>query len=95
MSIGGDRNPGSNFIDHIMNYQNIDNVKMIILLGEVGGIQELIVSNAVKAGLITKPVIGWCMGTSADYFTDDVQFGHAGASANSEFESKQILKINI
>ena len=87
MSIGGDRNPGSNFIDHIMNYENIENVKMIILLGEVGGIQELIVSNAKKAGLITKPVIGWCMGTSADYFSDDVQFGHAGASANSEYES--------
>lgn len=87
MSIGGDRNPGSNFIDHIMNYQNIENVKLIILLGEVGGIQEVIVSNAVKSGLITKPVIGWCMGTSADYFTDDIQFGHAGASANSEFES--------
>ena len=87
ISIGGDRNPGSNFLDHIMNYQNIDNVKIIILLGEVGGIQELMVSNAVKEGYITKPVIGWCMGTSADYFTEDVQFGHAGASANAEYES--------
>jgi len=27
------------------------------------------------------------MGTSADYFTDDIQFGHAGATANTEYES--------
>jgi len=87
ISIGGDRNPGSNFIDHVMNYENIKDIKIIILLGEVGGIQELIISNAVKSGLITKPIIGWCMGTSADYFTDDIQFGHAGASANTDYES--------
>ena len=87
MSIGGDRHPGSNFLDHIINYQNDENVKLIILLGEVGGVQEILVANAVKNNLITKPIIGWCMGTSADYFKDDIQFGHAGAFANEEFES--------
>jgi len=48
ISIGGDMNPGSKFIDHIMNYEKNKNIKLIILLGEVGGIQEIIVGNAIK-----------------------------------------------
>ena len=86
LSIGGDRYPNSGFIDHVLKYQKIDQVKAIIILGEVGGIQEILVANAVKQGLITKPVIGWCLGTSASFFSDDIQFGHAGASATSKIE---------
>jgi len=37
ISIGGDRYPGSNFIDHLLRYEKDDNVKMMVLLGEVGG----------------------------------------------------------
>jgi len=57
------------------------------MLGEIGGIQELLVSNAVKRGDIKKPIIGWCIGTSSYYFGNKVQFGHAGASATEEYES--------
>lgn len=87
MSIGGDRYPCSNFIDYVTMYQEDPNVSMIILLGEVGGMQEIYVANAVKSGQITKPVVGWCMGTAANYFTDNIQFGHAGASAHDNLET--------
>ena len=87
ISIGGDRFPGSNFINFLMNYQNNPEIKMMVFIGEVGGIQELIVAEAVRRKLITKPIIGYCIGIAGDYFTNDIQFGHAGASANSEFES--------
>lgn len=87
VSIGGDRYPGSNMIDHIYRYEKDPNVKMIMLLGEVGGKQELIIAQMVQKGLITKPVIGWCIGTSASYLADDIQFGHAGASAHSNMET--------
>ena len=87
LSIGGDRYPNSGFIDHILKYQNKDQVKVIILLGEVGGTQEILIANAVRNKLITKPVIGWCLGTSASFFSSDIQFGHAGASATSDIES--------
>lgn len=59
---------------------------MIVMLGEIGGIQEILVANAIKEGKIKKPVIGWCIGTSQLHF-NDIQFGHAGASATSEYES--------
>ena len=32
--------PGSTFMDHVMRYENNDDVKMIVLLGEVGGTEE-------------------------------------------------------
>ena len=35
LSIGGDRFPSSNFIDHILRYEMNENVKLIIVLGEM------------------------------------------------------------
>jgi ATP citrate (pro-S)-lyase len=62
---------------------------MMVLLGEVGGIEEYQVANAIKLGRITKPVIAWCIGTCAGMFGAEVQFGHAGALANSNSETAE------
>ena len=35
VAIGGDRYPGTTFMDHIMRYQENPEVKMIVVLGEV------------------------------------------------------------
>ena len=35
VAIGGDRYPGSTFLDHVMRYQKNPDVKMIVVLGEV------------------------------------------------------------
>lgn len=87
VAIGGDRYPGSTFIDHILRFEADDEAKMIVLLGEVGGIEEYEIAEAVKSGKITKPVVAWCIGTCATMFTTDVQFGHAGSFANSDMET--------
>ena len=87
VAIGGDRYPGSTFIDHILRFQNDDGCKMIVLLGEVGGVEEYAIAEAIKNKTITKPVIAWCIGTCAKMFTTDVQFGHAGSFANSDMET--------
>jgi len=60
---------------------------MLVLLGEVGGIEEYRVIEAVKSGAIKKPIVAWAIGTCAKMFTTDVQFGHAGSMANSELET--------
>lgn len=83
VAIGGDRYPCSTFMDHLMRYQNDPAVGMLVLLGEVGGVEEYHVRDAIKEGKITKPIVAWCIGTCADMFTTDVQFGHAGASAGA------------
>lgn len=87
VAIGGDRYPGTTFMDHIMRYQNDDDAKLIVLLGEVGGVEEYEVCAALKDGRITKPMIAWCIGTCAGMFTSEVQFGHAGSCAQSDMET--------
>merc|ERR1711988_1695124 len=87
VAIGGDRYPGSRFLDHFLRYQDDPGAKMLLLLGEVGGIDEYDLIEAVKSGRITKPVIAWCVGTVASYLATEVQFGHAGAQARGDMET--------
>lgn len=87
IAIGGDRYPSTTFIDHLLRYQADPNCKLLVLLGEVGGVEEYRVIDAVKQGIITKPIVAWAIGTCAKMFTTDVQFGHAGSMANSDLET--------
>jgi ATP citrate (pro-S)-lyase len=87
VAIGGDRYPGTSFIDHLLRYQADPECKILLLLGEVGGVEEYRVIEAVQNGTITKPIVAWAIGTCAGMFKTEVQFGHAGASANSQLET--------
>ncbi|MCJ1376406.1 citrate synthase [Loxospora ochrophaea] len=87
VAIGGDRYPGTTFIDHLLRYQADPECKLLLLLGEVGGVEEYRVIEAVKNGTITKPIVAWAIGTCASMFKTEVQFGHAGAMANSQLET--------
>lgn len=87
IAIGGDRYPGTDFLDHLLRYQKNPKVKYMVMLGEVGGEFEYKVAEAIKSGLITKPVIAWCIGTIAKHFGGGVQFGHAGAKASADRET--------
>eukprot|EP00927_Polykrikos_kofoidii_P066399 TRINITY_DN61_c0_g1_i6.p1 TRINITY_DN61_c0_g1~~TRINITY_DN61_c0_g1_i6.p1 ORF type:complete len:1087 (+),score=161.49 TRINITY_DN61_c0_g1_i6:195-3455(+) len=87
VAIGGDRYPGSRFLDHFLRYQDDAEAKILVLLGEVGGTDEYELIDAVKSGRITKPVIAWCVGTCASCFATEVQFGHAGAQARGDTET--------
>ncbi|XP_043280859.1 ATP-citrate synthase [Venturia canescens] len=87
VAIGGDRYPGTTFMDHILRYQENPEVKLIVLLGEVGGVEEYEVCEALKSGKITKPLVAWCIGTCASMFKSEVQFGHAGSIAQSNMET--------
>ena len=42
---------------------------------------------AKRDGVLTKPLIAWCIGTCARMFKSEVQFGHAGSCANAERET--------
>lgn len=87
VAIGGDRYPGTTFMDHIMRYQNNPDAELIVLLGEVGGVEEYEVCEALKSNRITKPLVAWCIGTCASMFNSEVQFGHAGSIAHSNLET--------
>uniref|UniRef100_W5JYI4 ATP-citrate synthase n=1 Tax=Astyanax mexicanus TaxID=7994 RepID=W5JYI4_ASTMX len=87
VAIGGDRYPGSVFMDHVLRYQDSPEVKMIVVLGEIGGTEEYKICQGIKEGRINKPVVCWCIGTCATMFSSEVQFGHAGACANQASET--------
>ncbi|MGH0169541.1 UNVERIFIED_CONTAM: hypothetical protein FKN15_057094 [Acipenser sinensis] len=90
VAIGGDRYPGSTFMDHVLRYQDTPGVKMLVVLGEIGGSEEYRICQGIKEGRITKPVVSWCIGTCATMFSSEaskVQFGHAGACANQASET--------
>lgn len=90
VAIGGDRYPGTTFIDHMLRYQADPECKILVLLGEVGGVEEYRVIEAVKAGIITKPIVAWAIGTVASMLKTEVQFGHAGSLANSQLETAAV-----
>ncbi len=70
--------------------QNIPAIKMIVVLGELGGRDEYGLVEAMKAGAVTKPVVAWVSGTCATLFKSEVQFGHAGARSGGDAESAQV-----
>ncbi|MBN1763245.1 MAG: ATP citrate synthase [Methanomicrobia archaeon] len=87
IAIGGDKYPGSTLLDHLLRYEQNPEIKMMVVLGEVGGKDEYEIVDALKAGKITKPLIAWVTGTSAKVFPTEVQFGHAGAMARGAAET--------
>ncbi|KAM0948457.1 putative ATP citrate synthase [Dioscorea sansibarensis] len=89
IAIGGDVFPGSTLSDHILRFDNIPQIKMMVVLGELGGKDEYSLVEALKEGRIKKPVVAWVSGTCARLFKSEVQFGHAGAKSGGELESAQ------
>ncbi|KAG1733106.1 citrate synthase-like protein [Suillus lakei] len=87
IAIGGDRHPGSTFIDHLLRYEADPTCKMLVLLSEVGGVEECRIIEAAKSGAIKKPIVAWAIGTCASMFTTEVQCGHAGSMAHSDSET--------
>jgi len=89
VAIGGDRWPGSDYVEHLLRFEKNPDIKFMVALGEIGGRDEYRIIDAIKEGLITKPLIMWVTGTCAKVFTTSVQFGHAGAASGEEEESAQ------
>jgi len=86
-AIGGDRYPGSTLIEHLLRMNKNPDIKMLVCLGEVGGEDEYQIIDAMNNGGITKPIVCWVTGTCASMFSSGVQFGHAGARADSNRET--------
>ncbi|MFH1200260.1 MAG: citrate/2-methylcitrate synthase, partial [Candidatus Micrarchaeota archaeon] len=89
IAIGGDKFPGSTLLEHALRYEADPEIKMMVVLGELGGTGEYEIADAIKTGKITKPVVAWVTGTCAAIFPSEVQFGHAGAKSGSQKESAQ------
>ncbi len=95
IAIGGDRYPCSSLIDHLLRHEEKEEIKLHVMLGEVGGKEEYKIVEALKDGKIKKPLIAWVTGTCAKIFPTEVQFGHAGARASGEQETADAKNIAL
>ncbi|KAJ1380588.1 Succinyl-CoA synthetase-like [Sesbania bispinosa] len=59
IAIGGNTFPGSTLSDHVLRFNNIPQVKMMVVLGELGGRDEYSLVEALKQGKVTKPIVAW------------------------------------
>jgi ATP citrate (pro-S)-lyase len=94
VSIGGDSYCGIRFIDLLKYYESVDNINLIIMIGETGGTAEIDAAKWWnKYG--KKKVVGWCSGTSEKSFGEKIEFGHAGAFASSDEEEAFYKNIKM
>ncbi len=87
IAVGGDAYPGSTLLDHLLRFEQIPEIKMLVCLGELGGSGEYDIVRALEEGRITKPLVMWVTGTCSKAFKTEVQFGHAGAKVGSDAET--------
>ena len=83
VGIGGDPINGSAFKDHLAKFEQDDETKVILMIGEIGGPQEAEAAEYAKAN-VTKPVIAYIAGLTAP---KGKRMGHAGAIVSSKGES--------
>lgn len=80
--LGGDPLAGTHFDDVLREFERDENTDGVILLGEVGGRDEIEAAGVIEH--MSKPVVAYVAGHSAP---PEKQMGHAGAIAGGEAET--------
>jgi ATP citrate (pro-S)-lyase len=87
LALGGERFPMTTPADLFLAAESDPDTRTIVYFGELGGGDEYLLVDLIKAGKVTKPVIAYIAGTVAELFDTPPQFGHAKAMAARADES--------
>jgi ATP citrate (pro-S)-lyase len=87
IAVGGDTFACTTMAETVLRFQQIPEIKMIVVLGELGGTDEYEICKLLESKQVTKPVCAWVAGTCAEMFHTEVQFGHAGAKTGDRASS--------
>ena len=96
VGIGGDPINGSSFKDHLEMFEKDDETKAVVIIGEIGGPQEVEAAMWAKENM-SKPVVGYIAGLTAP---KGRRMGHAGAIVmgtygSAESKISMFAKANI
>ncbi len=83
IGIGGDPINGSSFKDHLMSFEEDPETKAVIMIGEIGGPQEVEAAQWARDNM-SKPLVGYVAGLTAP---KGRRMGHAGAIISAVGES--------
>ena len=91
VGVGGDMVPGSNFIELLPMFEADEQTKVIVLIGEIGGSEEELAAEYIKAN-IKKPVVALIAGKNAP---KETSMGHAGAIVSPGGEGSAEVKEKV
>ncbi len=98
IGMGGDKIPGTNFIDALTVFEKDKKTEAVVLVGEIGGSAEEEAAAFVKTNF-TKPVVGFVAGI---YAPPGKRMGHAGAiisgntgTAKSKIDAFKSAEIEV
>jgi succinyl-CoA synthetase alpha subunit len=76
IGVGGDPVPATRFAEMLPYYQQDEQTKAVVIIGELGGTMEEEVAEAIEKGIFTKPCVAFLGGRTAP---KGQKMGHAGA----------------
>lgn len=79
LGIGGDVLIGADFLDIALLFERDEQTRAIVIFGEVGGVYEEKLADAIQDGRITKPVVALIAGDFGEKLPQGTTLGHAGA----------------
>ena len=83
--------PGSNFIELLPLFEEDEQTKVIVLIGEIGGSEEELAAEYIKAH-VKKPVVALIAGKNAP---KETSMGHAGAIVSPGGEGSAEVKEKV